>query len=98
MTATDTQPITTALTRLYADAQARGWQPDGGRHPRPGCWHDEDGTSEMTIPPAVEDVAMLVVSAHTPGRSLRLQVGAGDLDDAIAVLRITLGWPEEDAP
>lgn len=85
----------TALDRLYADAEARGWTPEQGRNARPDCWHDEAGTSEFTIKPPATDVGIAVLSAHTPTDSLRLHIGGADPEKGIVrILRIFLGWPE----
>lgn len=86
----------TALGRLYADAEQRGWHPEEGRNARRGCWHNDDGTSEFTIKPAT-DYGIAVVAAHTPDTSLRLQIGGSLTEqDIVQILRIFLGWPESE--
>ncbi len=100
MTATDTQPITTALAQLYTDAAEHGWQADAGRNAVPGKWVrelDNGDWDELTIVPPVAEYGIAIITAHTDKGTLRLKLEPpADLAGGIRILRGFLGWPEDE--
>lgn len=87
--------ILTPLGRLHVQAELRGWKPDTGRNARPYCWVAPDEQSHFVVLPPGE-VAMVVVSAHLPDDSLRVQIGNPHrADRALRILREFLGWADD---